>query len=196
MSINRVAITGNLTRDPEMTATQSGTQILRVGVAVNDRVKNQATQQWEDRPNFIDCVMFGNRAQGVAPYLHKGSKVSIEGKLRWSQRQDRDTGKNRSKIEVVVDEIELMQQSQQQGYQQPQAHQQAPQTYQAPTYQQAPQPAPQAPAQAYAPQQVPQMPPQTAPQAPSAASQQAPQAPMPQQPTQQPAPVYDADIPF
>ena len=117
MSINRVTITGNLTRDPEMTATQSGTQILRVGVAVNDRVKNQATQQWEDRPNFIDCVMFGNRAQGVAPYLHKGSKVSIEGKLRWSQWQDRDTGKNRSKIEVVVDEIELMQQSQQQGYQ-------------------------------------------------------------------------------
>ncbi len=197
MSINRVCITGNLTRDPEMMATQTGTQILRLGMAVNDRVKNQATQQWEDRPNYIDCVMFGNRAQGVAPYLHKGSKVSIEGKLRWSQWQDRDTGKNRSKIEVIVDEIELMQQSQQQGYQQaPQAYQPpqggyaapAPQpAYQQPA-QQAPQryQVPQAPAQTYAPQQAPQVPPQ---------AQAAPPAPQPQQP-QQPAPVYDADIPF
>ena len=196
MSINRAAISGNLTRDGELRSTASGMPVLSFSVAVSDRRKSSQTGEWEDVPSFIDCTMFGTRAQSLSQYLSKGTKVSIEGKLRWSQWQDRDTGKNRSKIEVVVDEIELMQQSQQQGYQQPQAHQQAPQTYQAPTYQQAPQPAPQAPAQAYAPQQVPQMPPQTAPQAPSAASQQAPQAPMPQQPTQQPAPVYDADIPF
>lgn len=146
MSINRVTITGNLTRDPELQATQSGTQILRIGVAVNERIKNQQTQQWEDRANFVDCVMFGNRAQGVAPYLHKGAKVAIEGRLRWSQWQDRDTGKNRSKLEVIVDEIDLMQQSQGQGgyqqapqggYQQPaQTYQQPQQGYGAPTYQQ------------------------------------------------------------
>lgn len=145
MSINRVTITGNLTRDPELQAAQSGTQILRIGVAVNERVKNQQTQQWEDRANFVDCVMFGNRAQGVAPYLHKGDKVAIEGRLRWSQWQDRDTGKNRSKLEVIVDEIDLMQQSQgqggyqqqPQGYQQPaQGYQQPAQGYGAPTYQQ------------------------------------------------------------
>lgn len=140
MSINRVTITGNLTRDPELQATQSGTQILRIGVAVNERVKNPQTQQWEDRANFVDCVMFGNRAQGVAPYLHKGDKVAIEGRLRWSQWQDRDTGKNRSKLEVIVDEIDLMQQSQGQGgYQQaPQGgYQQPAQGYQQPPRQQS-----------------------------------------------------------
>lgn len=145
MSINRVTITGNLTRDPELQATQSGTQILRIGVAVNERIKNQQTQQWEDRPNFVDCVLFGNRAAAMANILHKGAKVAIEGRLRWSQWQDRDTGKNRSKLEVIVDEIDLMQQSQGQGgyQQQPQGYQQPAQTYQqpqqghgAPTYQQ------------------------------------------------------------
>lgn len=137
MSINRVTITGNLTRDPELQATQSGTQILRIGVAVNERIKNQQTQQWEDRPNFVDCVMFGNRASAMANILHKGAKVAIEGRLRWSQWQDRDTGKNRSKLEVVIDEIDLMQQGQG-GYQQaPQGYQQAPQQgYGAPAYQQ------------------------------------------------------------
>lgn len=138
MSINRVTITGNLTRDPELQATQSGTQILRIGVAVNERVKNQQTGQWEDRANFVDCVMFGNRASAMANILHKGAKVAIEGRLRWSQWQDRDTGKNRSKLEVIVDDIDLMQQSQGQGgYQQaPQGYQQPQQGYGAPAYQQ------------------------------------------------------------
>ena len=142
MSINRVTITGNLTREPELQTAQSGTQILRIGVAVNDRVKNQATQQWEDRPNFVDCVMFGNRASAMANILHKGAKVAIEGRLRWSQWQDRDTGKNRSKLEVIVDEIDLMQQGQG-GYQQaPQAPPQAQAAPPAPQPQQPQQPAP------------------------------------------------------
>lgn len=109
MSVNRCCITGNLTRDPELQSTQSGTNVLRVGVAVNDRWKNPQTGQWEDRPNFVDCVVFGNRAQSLANILRKGMKVAVEGRLRWSQWQDRETGKNRSKLEVVVDELDLMQ---------------------------------------------------------------------------------------
>ena len=76
------------------------------GVAVNDRRKNQQTGEWEDYPNFIDCTMFGARAQSISRFLSKGSKVAIEGKLRWSQ-WERD-GQKRSKIEVIVDEIEFM----------------------------------------------------------------------------------------
>lgn len=106
MSINRVVISGNITRDPELRSTQGGMEILALGVAVNDRRKNQQTGEWEDVPNFIDCVMFGNRAKSVSRFLSKGSKVAIEGKLRWSQ-WERD-GQKRSKIEVVVDEIEFM----------------------------------------------------------------------------------------
>lgn len=81
-------------------------EILALGVAVNDRRKNQQTGEWEDYPNFVDCVMFGNRAKSVSRFLSKGSKVAIEGKLRWSQ-WERD-GQRRSKIEVIVDEIEFM----------------------------------------------------------------------------------------
>lgn len=106
MSINKVVISGCLTRDPELRSTQGGMEILALGVAVNDRRKNQQTGEWEDVPNFIDCVMFGNRAKSVSRFLSKGSKVAIEGKLRWSQ-WERD-GQKRSKIEVIVDEIEFM----------------------------------------------------------------------------------------
>lgn len=105
MSINRVNISGNLTRDPEMRHTASGMQVLSFGMAVNDRAKD-ANGEWVDRPNFIDCTMFGARAEAVSRYISKGSKVAIEGKLRWSQWEK--DGQKRSKIEVIVDEIEFM----------------------------------------------------------------------------------------
>lgn len=132
MSINKVCITGNLTRDPELRETASGFQVLNFGVAFNDRRKNQQTQQWEDYANFVDCTMFGNRAASVSRFLGKGSKVAIEGKLRWSQWEAQDGGK-RSKLEVVVDEIELM--TSRDGGQQPQYQPQYQQQYQQTQYQ-------------------------------------------------------------
>lgn len=105
MSINRVAISGNIGNDPDLRQTASGVQVLSFSVAVNDRVKGE-DGQWTDRPNWIDCTMFGARAKSVSRFLSKGSKVAIEGKLRWSQ-WERD-GQKRSKIEVIVDEIEFM----------------------------------------------------------------------------------------
>lgn len=173
MSINRVNISGNLTRDPELRSTQSGTSILTFGVAVNDRRRNPQTGDWEDYPNFIDCVVFGNRAEPLSRFLSKGSKVAIEGKLRWSQ-WERD-GQKRSKIEVIVDEVEFLSsrnQGQGGGYQPSQPYASAQPTYQAAPSYSAPAPAPQ--------------------QAPSQAA-----------PTQRPAvttppssDVYDQDIPF
>lgn len=112
MSINRVVISGNLTRDPDLRQTAGGTAVLGFGVAVNDRRKNAQTGQWEDYPNFIDCTMFGARAQALAGILAKGAKVAVEGKLRWSQWEAQD-GSKRSKVEVIVDELELMGQRQQ-----------------------------------------------------------------------------------
>ena len=108
MSINRVNITGNLTRDPELKSTGSGMAVLKMGVAVNDRRKNPQSGEWEDAPNFIDVVMFGTRAESVSRFLSKGAKVAIEGKLRWSSWEDKDSGAKRSKIEVVADDIEFM----------------------------------------------------------------------------------------
>ena len=106
MSINRVMISGNLTRDAELRSTQSGTSMLGMGIAVNDRRKNQKTGEWEDYPNFVDCTMFGTRAEKLQPYLAKGTKVAIEGKL--SYRSWEKDGQRRSKLEVIVDEIEFM----------------------------------------------------------------------------------------
>ena len=131
MSINRVIISGNLTRDPELRATAGGMQVMSLGVAVNDRRKNQQTGEWEDYPNF------GTRAESLARFLSKGTKVAIDGKLRWSQ-WERD-GQKRSKLEVVVDDLEFMS-SRQQGAPMQQPQQQY--TPQAPK-QYAPQPMPQ-----------------------------------------------------
>lgn len=107
MSINRVNITGNLTRDPELRATAGGTQMLAFGVAVNDRRKNQQTGEWEDVPNFVDCIVFGQRAEAVSRFISKGSKVAIEGKLRYSSWETKE-GQRRSKLEVIVDEIDFL----------------------------------------------------------------------------------------
>ena len=106
MSINHVAISGNLGRDAELRSTRSGMAILNFGVAVNERKKNNQTGDWDDYTNWIDCVLFGTRAEKIANYLTKGTKVAVEGKLRWSQWEK--NGEKRSKIEVVVDEIEFM----------------------------------------------------------------------------------------
>lgn len=187
MSINRVLISGNLTKDGELRSTSGGTQVLAFGVAVNDRRKNAQTGEWEDYPNFVDCTMFGNRAGSIAMFMKKGTKVAIEGKLRYSKWQD-NAGNNRSKLEVVVDEIEFMsaksqQPAQPQGYA-PQQYQQ-PQAY-APQQYAAPQPMQQ-------PMQAQQMAPQQAQPAMAQASpvQQAVQAAQAMQ-TQ----LYDEDIPF
>lgn len=107
MSINRVNITGNLTRNPELRATAGGTQMLAFGVAVNDRRKNTQTGEWEDVPNFVDCIVFGSRAEAVSRFITKGSKVAIEGKLRFSSWETKE-GDRRSKLEVIVDEIEFL----------------------------------------------------------------------------------------
>ena len=115
MSINRVIISGNLTRDVEVRRTQSGMVIASFGVAVNERRKNNQTGEWEDYTNFVDCSMFGNRADKISPYLVKGTKVAIGGKLRYSQWKRDD--QKRSKLEVIVDEIEFMSKSSGQGNQ-------------------------------------------------------------------------------
>jgi single-strand DNA-binding protein len=177
MAINRVNISGNLTRDGELRMSQAGNPILTFGVAVNDRRRNQQTGEWEEYPNYVDCVLFNNRAQGLAPYLTKGTKVAVEGKLHWSSWEK--DGQKRSKLEVYVDEVEFLSARQQN----------APQGAPQPGY--APQPR-----QRYANPPQPPMAPQMAPQAPAApAPQYGGYQPTQQPPTQQ-AGLYDEDIPF
>ena len=111
MSINQVSISGNLGRDAEMRRTQSGMSILNFSVAVNERRKD-AQGEYKDYTNWVGCVLFGKRAESLENRLSKGAKVAVQGKLRYSEWET-DAGK-RSKLEVLVDEIELMSQKKQQ----------------------------------------------------------------------------------
>lgn len=108
MSINKVIVTGNLTRDAELRSTPSGAQLLDVGIAVNERRRNRQTDQWEDYANFFDCTMWGERAQKIAQYLTKGTKVAIEGRLHYRSWEDKNTGQRRSKVDITIDNIDFM----------------------------------------------------------------------------------------
>jgi single-strand DNA-binding protein len=107
MSINRVVLTGNLTRDAELKQTPGGMAIAKIRLAVNDRRKNATSGQWEDTPNYIDVVMFGSRGESLSRFLTKGKQIAVEGKLRWREWESA-AGEKRSAIEVVADDIELL----------------------------------------------------------------------------------------
>lgn len=102
--LNTVSIGGNLCRDAELMATASGMAVLTFSVAVNESRKNQQTGEYEDYPNYVDCTMFGRRAESVSTYLTKGTYVALTGRLHQHRWQNND-GQNRSKLEVTVDNI-------------------------------------------------------------------------------------------
>lgn len=101
MPINKVIISGNLVRDAE----QHG-NLASFTVAVNSRRRDDAGD-WVDSPNFIDCKILGERAGKLVGYLTKGKKVAIEGLLDTDIWETKD-GQKRSKLTVIVREIEFM----------------------------------------------------------------------------------------
>lgn len=106
MPINKVILAGNLTRDPELKTTGTGAQVLEYGIAVSRRAPGGEPGEWEDRPNYFDCTMFGDRAEALSHHLSKGMKVAIEGELRYSSWEK--DGERRSKVDIVVHELEFM----------------------------------------------------------------------------------------
>lgn len=108
--INNVSLTGRLTRDPELRVTAGGTQLLSFTLAFNTSVRNRQTGEWDERGNYIDCTMFGKRAEALLNFLAKGQKVAIAGKLRYAT-WDKD-GQRHSKLDVIVDDIVFMSQRQ------------------------------------------------------------------------------------
>lgn len=111
MSINKVIISGNLTRDGELSTTAGGTSMLKIGVAVNERVRN-SQGEYEDRANYVDCTLWGRRAEALAKYMVKGTKVAVMGRLHWSGWKDKETGRNRSKLDVFIEDLEFMSRAQ------------------------------------------------------------------------------------
>jgi single-strand DNA-binding protein len=105
-SFNRVILMGNLTRDPEVRQAQNGTYIVKAGLAVNERLPD-GQGGWKEEPSFFDIVIFGKRGEAFSRFMSKGRPVLIEGKLRQGRWQDKETGQNRSKIEIIVDNWEF-----------------------------------------------------------------------------------------
>lgn len=104
--INRVNLTGNLTRDPELRATESGSKVLNFTIASNSSRFDKRANEWVEVPNFIGCTVFGGRADALNRIMKKGQRVAIDGTLRYSSWEK--DGHHRSKIEVVVDNVVLM----------------------------------------------------------------------------------------
>ena len=111
-SLNKVFLLGNLTRDPELRYTPSGTPVSSFGLAVNRRYRQG--EEWKEEVCFIDVVAWGRQAETVGEYLSKGRMALIEGRLRWRSWEN-EAGQKRSKHEIVADMIQFMPRARDEG---------------------------------------------------------------------------------
>ena len=102
--INHVVLVGRLTRDAELKYTAGGQAVCKFSIAINRRRKSG--DQWEDEANYFDVVVWGRQGEGIAQYLQKGKQVGVDGELRQDRWQQ--DGQNRSKVEVVANNIQLL----------------------------------------------------------------------------------------
>ena len=106
-NINRVVLVGNLTRDPELRHTPSGTAVCKLRLAVNTRQKDQATGQWGDKPNYFDVTVWGNQGESCANFLSKGRPVAVDGRLDWRE-WTQDDGQKRQAVEIIADSVQFL----------------------------------------------------------------------------------------
>jgi len=106
-SINRVVLVGNLTRDPELRHTPSGTAVCSLRIAVNSRQKNSATGEWGEKPNYFDVTVWDKQGENCAQYLSKGRPVGIDGRLEWREWEAQD-GTKRQAVEVIADTVQFL----------------------------------------------------------------------------------------
>tara|TARA_Y100001934_G_C12147011_1_gene675417 strand:+ start:128 stop:574 length:447 start_codon:yes stop_codon:yes gene_type:complete len=106
-SFNKVILMGNLTRDPELRYTPSGTAIAKLGLAVN-RVWRDAEGQQKEEVTFVDVDAFGKQAETLGQYMQKGRPILVEGRLKLDQWEDKNTGQNRSRLGVVLERFSFV----------------------------------------------------------------------------------------
>jgi single-strand DNA-binding protein len=104
--LNSVTLVGRLTRDVELKYSTSGTAIARLSLGTTQSRKQG--EQWVEESHYFDCIMFGRRADALQRYLTKGQQVGIIGTLQQNRWQDKQSGQNRSKVEILVDDIQLL----------------------------------------------------------------------------------------
>src|SRR6266571_1232251 len=106
-NINRVVLVGNLTKDPELRHTPSGTAVCSLRLAVNTRRKDAATGEWGEKPNYFDVTVWGNQGENCAQYLAKGRPVAVDGRLEWREWEAQD-GTKRQAVEIIADSVQFL----------------------------------------------------------------------------------------
>jgi single-strand DNA-binding protein len=105
-NINRVVLTGNLTRDPELRSLPSGTPVCSLRIACNTRRKG-SSGEWEDKPNYFDVTVWGAQGENCSRFLSKGRPVAIDGRLEWREWETQD-GQKRQAVEIVADSVQFL----------------------------------------------------------------------------------------
>jgi single-strand DNA-binding protein len=106
-SVNKVILIGNLGKDPEVKYTQAGMPVAKFTLATNDRFKDKEGQ-WQDRTEWHNITAFQRLAEIVGEYLKKGGKCYIEGSLRTSSWDDKETGQKKYKTEIIANDLVLL----------------------------------------------------------------------------------------
>jgi single-strand DNA-binding protein len=106
-NINRVIVTGNLTRDPELNNLPSGTAVCDLRVAVNGRRKDNQSGEWVDKPNYFNVKVWGAQGENAAKYLAKGRAVGIDGRLDWREWEDKE-GNKRQSVDIIADTVQFL----------------------------------------------------------------------------------------
>jgi len=106
-NINRVVLTGNLTRDPELRSLPSGMSVCSLRVACNTRRKG-ADGQWADKPNYFDVTVWGAQGENAARYLSKGRPVAIDGRLEWREWEAKDGSGTRQSVDIIADSVQFL----------------------------------------------------------------------------------------
>jgi single-strand DNA-binding protein len=105
-NINRVVLTGNLTRDPELRNLPSGMAVCSLRIACNTRRKD-GSGNWVDKPNYFDVTVWGAQGENCAQYLSKGRPVAVDGRLEWREWEDQN-GNKRQSVDIIADSVQFL----------------------------------------------------------------------------------------
>jgi single-strand DNA-binding protein len=105
-NINRVIMTGNLTRDPELRSLPSGMSVCSLRIACNTRRKG-AGGEWEDKPNYFDVTVWGAQGENCAKFLSKGRPIAVDGRLEWRE-WDTPEGQKRQAVDIIADSVQFL----------------------------------------------------------------------------------------
>jgi len=105
-NINRIVLTGNLTRDPELRTTPSGTSVCSIRLACNTR-RRDASGEWVDKPNYFDVTVWGAQGENCANYLSKGRPIALDGRLEWREWEDQQ-GNKRQAVDIIADSVQFL----------------------------------------------------------------------------------------